>query len=84
MTMQDVYVLIIKPEGKCLPERISTVVSDNVDELIDYVINEELPDMGLSSQGIIDSGVETELAENLYWKDKYSGYEFIIEESAMI
>ena len=84
MTMQDVYVLIIKPYGKCLPERISTVVSDNVDKLIDCVINEELPDMGWSKEEIIDAGVETELAENFYWKEGIGGYEFIIEESAMI
>ena len=82
--MQTVYVLIIKPQGKCYPDDVSTVVADNVDTLIDYVINEELPEMGLSEQGIIDSGAETELAENLYWKEKYSGYEFIINESSMI
>lgn len=82
MTMQDVYVLIIKPYGKCLPERISTVVSDNVDKLIDYVINEELPDMGWSEEDIIDLKVEPQLAEDLYFVAE--GYEFIIEESAMI
>ena len=82
MTMQDVYVLIIKPYGKCLPERISTVVSDNVDKLIDYVINEELPDMGWSKEDIIDLKVEPQLAEDLYFVAE--GYEFIIEESAMI
>ena len=80
--MQDVYVLIIKPYGKCLPERISTVVSDNVDKLIDYVINEELPDMGWSKEDVIDLKVEPQLAEDLYFVA--SGYEFIIEESAMI
>ena len=82
MTMQDVYVLIIKPYGKCLPERISTVVSDNVDKLIDYVINEELPDMGWSEEDIIDLKVEPQLAEDLYFVA--GGYEFIINESAMI
>ena len=82
MTMQDVYVLIIKPYGKCLPERISTVVADNVDKLIDYVINEELPDMGWSEEDIIDLKVEPQLAEDLYFVA--GGYEFIIEESAMI
>lgn len=82
MTMQDVYVLIIKPCGKCLPERISTVVSDNIDKLIDYVINEELPDMGWSEEDIIDLKVEPQLAEDLYFVA--GGYEFIIEESAMI
>jgi hypothetical protein len=80
--MQDVYVLIIKPCGKCLPERISTVVSDNIDKLIDYVINEELPDMGWSEEDIIDLKVEPQLAEDLYFVA--GGYEFIIEESAMI
>lgn len=82
--METVFVLIIKPEGKCIPDEVSTVVADNVDSLIDYVINEEFPKMGLSEEEIIDSGVETELAENLYWKDEYSGYEFIINESSMI
>ena len=82
MTMQDVYVLIIKPYGKCLPERISTVVADNVDKLIDYVINEELPDMGWSEEDIIDLKVEPQLAEDLYFVA--GGYEFIIKESAMI
>ena len=80
--MQDVYVLIIKPYGKCLPERISTVVADNVDKLIDYVINEELPDMGWSEEDIIDLKVEPQLAEDLYFVA--GGYEFIIKESAMI
>lgn len=82
--MKPVYVLVIKPQGKCLPEEVSTVVADSVNKLIDYVIYEELPAMGLSEQGIIDSGAETELAENLYWKEKYSGYDFIINESSMI
>lgn len=82
--MKTVYVLVIKPEGKCIPEEVSTVVADNVDKLIDYVVNEELPEWGWSEEDIINMGVETELAENLCWKDKYSGYDFIINESSMI
>lgn len=82
--MKPVYVLVIKPQGKCLPEEVSTVVADSVDKLIDYVVNEELPEWGWSEEEIIDKGVETELAENLYWKDDYSGYDFIINESSMI
>ena len=81
--MQNVYVLIIKPEDRyCHPDEVSTVVADNVDKLIDYVINEELPEMGWSEEDIIDLKVEPQLAEDLYFVA--GGYEFIINESAMI
>lgn len=82
MTIQTVYVLVIKPQGECEPDEISTVVADSVDKLIDYVINEELHEMGWTEEDIIDMNVETELAENLYWCA--GGDEYIINESSMM
>lgn len=83
MKMRDVYVLVINDNQIGSAEDISTVVSTNVDSLIDYVINEELPEQGYSPEDIEDMGVEVELSEQLYWKDP-EGVEYIINESKMI
>lgn len=81
--MRDIYVLVIDSNNMGTPEDISTVVSSNVESLIDYVINEELPEQGYSSDDIEEMGVEAELAENLYWEDP-EGVKYIINESKMI
>lgn len=81
--MRDVYVLVIDSNNMGTPEDISTIVSSNVESLIDYVINEELPEQGYSSDDIEEMGVEAELAENLYWEDP-EGVKYSINESKMI
>ena len=83
MKMRDVYVLVINTNQTGDSEDISTVVSTNVDSLIGYVINEELPEQGYSSEDIEEMGVELELSENLYWEDP-EGVQYIINESKMI
>lgn len=83
MKMRDVYVLVINQNSMGFAEDISTVVSTSVDSLIDYVINEELPEQGYSTEDIEDMGVEVELSEQLYWKDP-EGVEYIINESKMV
>ena len=67
--MRSVYVLVINSNGSGSAEDISTVVSTNVDSLIDYVINEELPEQGYSPEDIEEMGAELELSEQLYWED---------------
>ena len=83
MKMRDVYVLVINANQSGTAEDISTVVSTNVESLIDYVINVELPEQGYSREDIIDMGVEVDLADELYWKDP-EGVEYSINESKMI
>lgn len=79
--MKNVYVLLIDP-GAGTGE-ISTVVSTSADNLIDYVINEELPEQGYSSEEIEEMRVELMLAERLYWEDP-EGVIYSINESKMI
>ena len=81
--MRDVYVLVINANQSGSAEDISTVVSTNVDALIDYVINEELPEQGYSLDEIEDMGAERELSEQLYWEDP-EGVQYSINESKMI
>lgn len=81
--MRNVYVLVINTNQSGEAEDISTVVSTNVDALIDYVINEELPEQGYSPEDIEEMGVELELSERLYWEDP-EGVQYIINESKMI
>ena len=83
MKMRDVYVLVINTNQTGDSEDISTVVSTNVDSLIDYVINEELPEQGYSPEDIEEMGVERELSEHLYWEDS-EGVQYSINESKMI
>ena len=81
--MKNVYVLVINSNSMGGAEDISTVVSSSVDSLIDYVVNEELPEQGYSKEDIEDMGAELELAENLYWEDP-EGVQYSINESKMI
>ena len=81
--MRNVYVLVINTNQSGPAEDISTVVSTDVESLIDYVINEELPEQGYSPEDIMDMGVEIELAEQLYWEDP-EGVQYSINESKMI
>ncbi len=81
--MRGVYVLVINSNSSGSAEDISTVVSTNVDSLIDYVINEELPEQGYSIADIEEMGVERELSENFYWEDP-DGVQYSINESNMI
>lgn len=81
--MRDVYVLVINANLTGTAEDISTVVSTDVESLIDYVINEELHEQGYFRDDIEEMGAERELSENLYWKDP-EGVEYIINESKMI
>lgn len=81
--MRDVYVLVIDSDSSGSAEDISTLVSTSVDSLIDYVINEELPEQGYSPEDIEEMGVELELSEHLYWEDP-EGIRYIINESKMI
>lgn len=81
--MRNVYVLVINTNQSGEAEDISTVVSTNVDALIDYVINEELPEQGYSPEDIEEMGVELELSERLYWEDS-EGVQYSINESKMI
>lgn len=81
--MRNVYVLVINANLSGTPEDISTVVSTDVESLIDYVINEELHEQGYFKDDIEEMGVESELSENLYWKDP-EGVEYSINESKMI
>lgn len=81
--MRNVYVLVINANQSGDAEDISTVVSTNVDSLIDYVINEELPEQGYSPEDIEEMGVEIELSEQLYWEDP-EGVQYIINESKMV
>ena len=81
--MRNVYVLVINTNSSGSAEDISTVVSTNVDALIDYVINEELPEQGYSPEDIEDMGAELELSEQLYWEDP-EGVQYSINESKMI
>lgn len=79
--MRNVYVLVINANQSGDAEDISTVVSPNVDALIDYVVNEELTEQGYDSEDIMDA--ERELSENLYWEDP-EGVQYSINESKMI
>ena len=81
--MRNVYVLVINTNQSGEAEDISTVVSTNVDALIDYVINEELTEQGYSPEDIEDMGAERELSEQLYWEDP-EGVQYSINESKMI
>ena len=81
--MRNVYVLVVNANVSGSAEDISTVVSTNVDSLIDYVINEELPEQGYDSEDIEEMGVERELSEHLYWEDP-EGVQYSINESKMI
>jgi hypothetical protein len=81
--MKNVYVLVIDSGSMGTPEDISTVVSSSIESLIDYVINEELPELGYSSEEIEEMGVELSLSEDLYWVDP-EGAKYIINESKMI
>lgn len=81
--MRNVYVLVINANQSGDAEDITTVVSPNVDALIDYVINEELPEQGYSQEDIEEMGVEIELSEQLYWEDP-EGVQYIINESKMV
>ena len=81
--MKNVYVLVINSNSMGGAEDISTVVSSSVDSLIDYVVNEELPEQGYSKEDIEDMGAELELAENLYWEDP-EVVQYSINESKMI
>lgn len=81
--MRNVYVLVINANQSGNAEDISTVVSPNVDALIDYVVNEELPEQGYSPEDIEEMGVEIELSEQLYWEDP-EGVQYIINESKMV
>lgn len=81
--MRNVYVLVINTNRSWDAEDISTVVSSNVDALIDYVVHEELPEQGYSKEDIDELGAEEELSENLFWEDP-EGVQYIINESKMI
>ena len=81
--MRDVYVLVINSNSSGSAEDISTVVSTSVDSLIDYVINEELPEQGYDSEDIEELGVAEELESQHYWVDP-EGVEYSINESKMI
>lgn len=81
--MRNVYVLVINANQSGDAEDISTVVSPNVDALIDYVVNEELPEQGYSEEDIEEMGVELDLSENLFWEDP-EGVQYTINESKMI
>ena len=81
--MRAVYVLVLNVNVSGSAEDISTVVSTNVDSLIDYVINEELPEQGYSPEDIEEMGVKRELSENFYWEDP-DGVQYSINESNMI
>ena len=81
--MRDVYVLVINSNSSGSAEDISTVVSTSVDSLIDYVINEELPEQGYSREDIIDMGVDVDLSDERYWESP-EGEIYSINESKMI
>ena len=81
--MKNVYVLVINANQSGAAEDITTVVAPNVDDLIDYVVNEELPEQGYSEEDIEEMGVELDLSENLFWEDP-EGVHYIINESKMI
>lgn len=81
--MRNVYVLVINANQSGDAEDISTVVSPNVDALIDYVVNEELPEQGYSDEDIEELGAKEDLSENLFWEDP-EGVQYTINESKMI
>lgn len=81
--MRDVYVLVIDQNNMGDPEDLSSVVSYDLESLIDYVVNEELPEQGYDEEDIEEMGVVEGLRNDLYWEDP-EGVEYIINESKMI
>ena len=81
--MKNVYVLVINDNQSGSAEDITTVVSPNVDALIDYVVNEELPEQGYSDEDIEEMGAKEDLSVNLFWEDP-EGVQYIINESKLI
>ena len=81
--MRNVYVLVINTNQSWDAEDISTVVSSNVDALIDYVVHEELPEQGYSEEDIEEMGVKEELSENMFWEDP-EGVQYSINRSLRI
>ena len=81
--MRDVYVLVIDQNNMGDPEDLSSVVSYDLESLIDYVVNEELPEQGYDEGDIEEMGVAEALRSELYWEDP-DGVKYIINESKMI
>jgi hypothetical protein len=81
--MKNVYVLVINQNNMGNAEDLSTVVAHDIDSLIDYVVNEELPEQGYDSEFIEEMGVVDALSDNMYWTDP-NGVDYIINESKLV
>lgn len=80
---RKMYVLVINSHQTDLAEDITTLVSTSPNELINYVIEEELPEQGYSPEDIDEMGAVESLEDEWFWTDP-EGVDYFINESTLI